>query len=202
MNRRQRDKKMKKLVKALSWRDLYGFDFSDVNSGKRLNIFDLPKVTKALDRIIGAMNLTTYASEDLALNVPMNTPRPLTSHILCPTCSAIVGQKDPDGTILTHWEHNGPCGAPCAGIKYKGGRKRRKAFDHLHTKHACPRCAPIDCPVCKNVCKCPKCGGKGLTSDTCALCVPFWVNNDHLFKCKHNCVRCGHTGKISGLEAL
>lgn len=143
---------------------------------------------------------------------PMNSTR-----IKCPTCGAVVGQRDTDGNEIVEWNHIGPCGAPCAGKRFRGCRRQRNSTDGLHTKHACPRCAPATCPSCNNACPCAMCKGSGLkTIGALCGCRLGWGTGiearkqglntatylpDGVTSCKHGCRRCNGTGKVHGLEA-
>jgi hypothetical protein len=142
---------------------------------------------------------------------PMNSTR-----IKCPTCGAVVGQRDADGTEIVEWNHIGPCGAPCAGKRFRGCRRQRNSTDGLHTKRACPRCAPQTCPSCNNVCMCRMCKGTGEKESYNSLCgcrfgwgVRTWQpdrsSEEYLpagvTSCKHSCKRCNGAGKVHGLEA-
>lgn len=110
----------------------------------------------------------------------------------CPTCAAIVGQRDEvTGAEISEWEHAGPCGAPCAGPRLTRMRRRRKATDHLHTKQACPRCMPKPCPACK--------GARVVEVDVNEPRSMCKVGIDGIWiAC---CERCQGKGTVPGLEA-
>ncbi len=121
--------------------------------------------------------------------------------IKCPTCTALIGQKDlTTNDEIISWDHAGPCGAPCAGNKYRGVRRRRSHTDALHTRHVCPRCREKDCPACKNICECGWCGGTGRSSPFPGYCVCS-LKKFTPFECRHMCKRCKGVGTVHGLDA-
>jgi len=156
-----------------------------------------------------------YLDDSITFEVtPMESTR-----IKCPTCGAVVGQRDDNGTEIVEWNHIGPCDAPCAGKRFRGCRRQRNSTDGLHTKQACPRCAPQTCPSCNDACACLMCRGTGekrLAYGALCGCRFGWgiqnppVSPDRrpeeylpagVTSCKHGCKRCRGTGKVHGLEA-